>query len=100
RLPLTSPLFPYTTRFRSRYMPTAVSAVQSRRFPFSRRRRMNGFFRLLAASVLAVLAVPLVAQQEVPMRGNTPVAPQGIKIPPLRSEEHTSELQSRSDLVC
>jgi aldose sugar dehydrogenase len=44
---------------------------------------MNGFFRLLAAAVLAALAVPLAAQQEVPMRGNTPVAPQGIKIPPL-----------------
>src|SRR5687768_13631242 len=44
---------------------------------------MNGFFRLLAAAVLAALAVPLTAQQEVPMRGTTPVAPQGIKIPPL-----------------
>ena len=44
---------------------------------------MNGFFRLLAAAVLAALAVPVTAQQEVPMRGNTPVAPQGIKIPPL-----------------
>jgi glucose/arabinose dehydrogenase len=30
-----------------------------------------------------LLAVPLTAQQEVPMRGNTPVAPQGLKIPPL-----------------
>ena len=44
---------------------------------------MNGFFRLLATIVLAAFAVPLAAQQEVPMRGNTPVAPQGIKIPPL-----------------
>jgi aldose sugar dehydrogenase len=44
---------------------------------------MNRFFRLLAAAVLAALAVPLAAQQEVPMRGNTPVAPQGITIPPL-----------------
>jgi aldose sugar dehydrogenase len=44
---------------------------------------MNGFFRLLSAALLAALAVPLAAQQEVPMRGNTPVAPQGIKIPPL-----------------
>jgi glucose/arabinose dehydrogenase len=44
---------------------------------------MNGFFRLLAAAAVAALAVPLAAQQEVPMRGNTPVAPQGIKIPPL-----------------
>jgi aldose sugar dehydrogenase len=44
---------------------------------------MNGFFRLLAAALLAALVVPLSAQQEVPMRGTTPVAPQGIKIPPL-----------------
>jgi glucose/arabinose dehydrogenase len=37
----------------------------------------------LTLSALAVLAVPLAAQQEVPMRNNTPVAPQGIKVPPL-----------------
>jgi glucose/arabinose dehydrogenase len=44
---------------------------------------MNGPIRLLVAAGLAALAVPLTAQQEVPMRGNTPVAPQGIKAPPL-----------------
>ncbi len=38
--------------------------------------------RLVAAAIVA-LAIPLAAQQDVPMRGNTPVAPQGIKIPPL-----------------
>jgi len=37
----------------------------------------------LTAFALAVLAMPLAAQQEVPMRGTTPVAPQGIKVPPL-----------------
>ena len=44
---------------------------------------MNAVIRPLAAAALAILAVPLAAQQEVPMRGTTPVAPQGIKIPPL-----------------
>jgi glucose/arabinose dehydrogenase len=44
---------------------------------------MNRLTWRLAASALAVLAIPLAAQQEVPMRGTTPVAPQGIKIPPL-----------------
>ena len=44
---------------------------------------MKGFSWRLTSAVLAVLAVPLAAQQEVPMRGTTPVAPQGIKIPPL-----------------
>src|SRR4030095_5314130 len=45
--------------------------------------RMTRFTRRLTLLALAVLAVPLMAQQEVPMRNNTPVAPQGIKIPPL-----------------
>ena len=42
---------------------------------------MKGFLWFLSAAALAVFAVPLTAQQEVPMRGNTPVAPQGIKYP-------------------
>jgi glucose/arabinose dehydrogenase len=52
---------------------------------------MTTFTWRLTPVVLAILAVlalsesngPLAAQQEVPMRNNTPVAPQGIKIPPL-----------------
>jgi len=44
---------------------------------------MNRFVSLLAVAALAALAAPLTAQQDVPMRNNTPVAPQGIKIPPL-----------------
>jgi glucose/arabinose dehydrogenase len=38
---------------------------------------------LLTAAGLAALAVQLFAQQNVAMRGNTPVAPSGIRIPPL-----------------
>ena len=44
---------------------------------------MDGSVRRLAAAAIVVLAVPLGAQQDVPMRGTTPVAPQGIKLPPL-----------------
>src|SRR5688572_8301661 len=44
---------------------------------------MKVFLRRAAAASLAALAAPLAAQQDVPMRNNTPVAPQGIKIPPL-----------------
>lgn len=44
---------------------------------------MKHLIRPLTAAAIAALAVPLVAQQEVPMRGTTPVAPQGIRIPPL-----------------
>jgi|SRR5688572_26287676 len=43
---------------------------------------MKRFMPHLAA-ILVVCAVPLAAQQDVPMRGNTPIAPQGIKTPPL-----------------
>jgi glucose/arabinose dehydrogenase len=39
--------------------------------------------RLFAAVTLAALAVPLAAQRDVPMRGNTPIAPNGITVPPL-----------------
>jgi glucose/arabinose dehydrogenase len=38
---------------------------------------------LWLSTILIALTLPLAAQQDVPMRGNTPVAPQGIKIPPL-----------------
>lgn len=51
---------------------------------------MSASIRRLAVASLGLLgpwalglAPALFAQQEVPMRGNTPVAPQGIKIPPL-----------------
>ena len=44
---------------------------------------MKRVFWSLSAAALAVFTVSLAAQQEVPMRGTTPVAPQGIKIPPL-----------------
>jgi glucose/arabinose dehydrogenase len=43
---------------------------------------MKRAFRLAFVAAVAV-AVPLAAQQDVPMNGNTPRAPQGIKIPPL-----------------
>jgi glucose/arabinose dehydrogenase len=36
--------------------------------------------------MLVVFAAPLAGQQDVPMRGNTPIAPQGIKTPPLPAE--------------
>ena len=41
---------------------------------------MNRSFCCFAAVAFFMAAMPLAAQQDVPMRGNTPVAPQGIKI--------------------
>src|SRR5260221_6163991 len=86
RRPPRSTLFPYTTLFRSLF-PAQRERVQGRRggtrldqelfrqepAAFDRRR--------IATRFLEVGELPAYAQ-------------------PLRSEEHTSELQSHSDLVC
>src|SRR2546425_4771589 len=71
RRPPRSTLFPYTTLFRSR-SPCGTAA--RRPAPRSGRRRPD-----------AARAAP---------RGR------GIRAPPARSEEHTSELQSLAYLVC
>src|SRR5206468_12245571 len=94
--PSTSPLFPYTTLFRS---------VQ-----------LNGLTANHTAQVYLHGLPPL---GRVPFAGRWPDLPCGGKVRALmtlvmatggrsvtawpsipRSEEHTSELQSRSDLVC
>src|SRR5688572_15637400 len=84
---------PPSTRFSPRFRscshnfgapPRDALALQStglRHLPGDR--HMSISIRRLAAFALVILAVPVAAQQEVPMRGTTPVAPQGIKIPPL-----------------
>src|SRR3712207_8401896 len=83
RRPPRSTLFPYTTLFRSPPDPPPVpgSRGRRRRVPRQalRRRRREGLRRLL------------------PRRPRDPA--RGLPLPP-RSEEHTSELQSRQYLVC
>src|SRR3712207_7628612 len=79
RRPPRSTLFPYTTLFRSRAQ--RVAAVEHRA---DVRVRRQG----LAAGQPADLAVGAV-------RAEAPV-----DLPQPRSEEHTSELQSRQYLVC
>src|SRR2546427_3465835 len=76
RRPPRSTLFPYTTLFRSRAFSRPV-----RRVPCVRRR----WWRNLSVSWLFSVA------KRRPM-GGQPIL--------CRSEEHTSELQSQSNLVC
>src|SRR3712207_8140716 len=79
RRPPRSTLFPYTTLFRSAWARAApeVAAVPSQRF--------------------AVPATRIPTQPELEVhRGQHPRGLRG----PARSEEHTSELQSRQYLVC
>src|SRR2546430_5321550 len=77
RRPPRSTLFPYTTPFRSRV--EAADQVHQRGLPGSR--RAHDRHELVAADL------------EVD-------APQGVHHLAARSEEHTSELQSQSNLVC
>src|SRR2546428_7274460 len=81
RRPPRSTLFPYTTLFRS---TTTVSAIKRR-----------GGRRSWAASNSD-------AGSEAKTRNRGPQVnpPYHAHHDPYRSEEHTSELQSRSDLVC
>src|SRR2546428_10264129 len=78
RRPPRSTLFPYTTLFRSR-------ALRGLRRP--RRRRGGGDHGAPDA------ATPALRRPLWPRRP-------GVGLLRRRSEEHTSELQSRSDLVC
>src|SRR3712207_7391142 len=81
RRPPRSTLFPYTTLFRSGRWPTASPASRPPRRPRTRRgslpREMLGAFGAYSAAGSGSFRAPF-----------------------LRSEEHTSELQSRQYLVC
>src|SRR2546428_10320424 len=85
RQPPRSTLFPYTTLFRSAPSPSrrgSPSAAAS-----------NALGDVLQRDLAADQAFPWSAGRRLAWRDF-----QGS--PPSRSEEHTSELQSRSDLVC
>src|SRR5206468_9080160 len=78
RPPPRSTLFPYTTLFRSSPRPTRPS---------------SGWARTLSTRSSASHATPSI-------RPGRRAAAAAAKTSLKRSEEHTSELQSRSDLVC
>src|SRR5688572_32729340 len=79
RRPPRSTLFPYTTLFRSR---------QSQK---CRADRVDGVGLPLRAELISVIGV---LNRKGPQRKQTRADS------PVRSEEHTSELQSQSNLVC
>src|SRR2546422_7841030 len=84
RRPPRSTLFPYTTLFRSQSTRRTSPRIERRRAGYQRR-------PTLGATVNFVPNLyPLVSRGDVP-----PMA-----TPRTRSEEHTSELQSRLHLVC
>src|SRR2546427_6126510 len=87
RRPPRSPLFPYTTLFRSRRREEHVVEDQ----PVARRMRVERQVGRRVAD-LVLLVFGIVPAEERP-RSLAVVAVD-------RSEEHTSELQSQSNLVC
>src|SRR2546427_4529408 len=79
RRPPRSTLFPYTTLFRSEHELAAVKLRLAREDP--KQRRLAGAVRAGKREPLAALDLERDAVEQ-------------------RSEEHTSELQSQSNLVC
>src|SRR3712207_8166931 len=84
RRPPRSTLFPYTTLFRS-----ALKGVAG----MTHRRSLRWFSRGVAALMLGALFVSALPAAAAPWAGQFDFADE-------RSEEHTSELQSRQYLVC
>src|SRR5438132_8231475 len=80
RPPPRSPLFPYTTLFRSLTRDPDITRLLDR----------------LEARALVSRARGRADRRVVETR----ITPAGLRILKERSEEHTSELQSHSDLVC
>src|SRR3712207_7210406 len=91
RRPPRSTLFPYTTLFRSRQVLSIHRDLARRGLPP----------RVLHARAPQEEPHVFRAVLERQARaGNPGPARQGLPVPLLRSEEHTSELQSRQYLVC
>src|SRR2546428_9292755 len=90
RRPPRSTLFPYTTLFRS------TAAVQLRPTPVGKTTLFQWSAEAGKLALASWLVPPKVFGQGVPIGTAVWQAPVGS----ARSEEHTSVLQSRSDLVC
>src|SRR5207249_11812845 len=89
-LPPSPTLFPYTTLFRSWTAPATVERARGvmeniGQVPIVVKRELDGFILNRLQGALLSEALRLVGEGYVS---------------PQRSEEHTSELQSRFDLVC
>src|SRR2546429_2320189 len=83
RRPPRSTLFPYTTLFRSRTRPQFGSAPKMAAFT-----RLDPAMLFASSMAIASLGAPLTSTSSI------------FVAPSPRSEEHTSELQSRLHLVC
>src|SRR5688572_31285429 len=93
RRPPTSTLFPYTTLFRSSIIPDNIVAAAS-----SNNTILSVMFFALMMGIGMVMT--RTDGTEVLRRGIQGLFDVSMTLIGLRSEEHTSELQSQSNLVC
>src|SRR3712207_8778488 len=92
RRPPRSTLFPYTTLFRSR-----ERLVPTQEQPVAQRERAVAVHPVVGDDRVAHRRITLVEPLLVHLDRRAPVRE---VVPGARSEEHTSELQSRQYLVC
>src|SRR3712207_7432326 len=97
RRPPRSTLFPYTTLFRSGSDMLGGGMAPTPPAPTYQPGVATAIATLTAQPVSTLLPVQQTAQSSVI---GTPVVQPGVGYGPERSEEHTSELQSRQYLVC
>src|SRR3712207_8421844 len=92
RRPPRSTLFPYTTLFRSVACAFPGDPLHGKH-THMQFKLVSAVARIAALSIAASFALPAQADNARPVISGTP----SLKV---RSEEHTSELQSRQYLVC
>src|SRR5205085_4238539 len=93
--PLRSTLFPYTTLFRSGCSQGWTAGVRREKLGQARRRRLRPGG--VGGDSEEVRGSNHASVLDAPIRAGWDAAGPGRR---LRSEEHTSELQSQSNLVC
>src|SRR2546430_7809318 len=94
RLPPRSTLFPYTTLFRS-YAGRCNRQAQVGRWRFQSNSTIPAATETFSEEILPDMGMRKIASQRLRTISWRP-----FPSPPNRSEEHTSELQSQSNLVC
>src|SRR5260370_25593901 len=95
RRPPRSTLFPYTTLFRAVQLVQLPAQGAAGAAPLPAR-----VLHARAAVARLVVAAPACAHAEVPVEAVIGAGRLRIGAPQVRSEEHTSELQSHLNLVC
>src|SRR5690606_40120319 len=94
RRPISTTIFPYTTLFRSKIEQTQKEILQKEIEQIVNHILLKDYFESTAE---------VTTEQEIFLSNGEVIRPDRLNFLPnhqVRSEEHTSELQSRENLVC